>query len=305
MTLAETAAVHATDCPICAAPRRLAVPFDRRPDMEAFRREIGDSAPYAWFLCERCGNAAPNRQPDRRVLARYWDTDRDPRAGEDTDAAWAERRRIAEIGAERSFRHFAKLHRGPAPGRFLDVACGLGVTVRHFADRGWTAEGIDTDRTLEPAHRRLGIAARIGQVEDHAWEEPFDLIQVAYAIYFITDPMAFLRRLRGMLSPGGHLGIVLADFLAYTQASGPSYAHTWLPTQESLEQALALAGFRVFETASISGSIFMAATPGAAAPPAPPVRAILWRHRTRAWRWRMLGAPRQALARVVRRHLRR
>jgi len=271
--------------------------------MEAFRSAHGETAPYGWFLCESCGNAAPNRQPDRAVLAAYWDTDRASRPDADDEALWAHRRRIARIGAERSFELFAGLHRGPRPGRFLDVGCGLGATLRHFADRGWIAKGVDTDRTLAQEHRRLGVDALIGQVEDLNWDEPFDLIQVAYAIYFITDPMAFLRRLKAMLAPDGHAAIVLADFLSATQASGPSYAHTWLPTFESLEQALALAGLRVVERRRIRDSWFVAATPGEASPPPPPVAAILRRHRTRALRWTLLGAPRAALARAAKRAL--
>lgn len=275
------------------------MPHDRRADLEAFRLKLGDTSSYGWFLCERCGNAAPNRQPDRAVLAAYWDTDRDARPGEDSDAAWAHRRRIAEIGAERSFAQFGGL--GVGTGSFLDVACGLGATVRLFADRGWTAEGIDTDRTLAPSHRRLGVKAAIGQVEDFDWAGRFDLIQVAYAIYFITDPMVFLGRIKGMLAPGGHLAIVMADFLASTQSSGPSYAHTFVPTIESLEQALAIAGFRVVHKRRIRDSWFVAALPGPAAPPPPPIRAILWRHRTRALRWRLIGAPRQVLAGIAKR----
>jgi SAM-dependent methyltransferase len=292
-------------CIICDSGDLQPVPFEADAVLSARRDAQGD-APYGWFLCQHCGNAMPSRQPALRILQEIWDASRaaNPDATEDA-ALWEQRRRMAEVGAKRSWEAFAGLHKGPQPGRFLDIACGAGFTVRYFADRGWDAEGLDADSTMAAVHERLGIASRIGQVEDIDWEHPFDVIQVAYALYFITDPLSFLRRLSGLLAPEGHLAIVLADLLAYTQAAGPSYAHTWLPTVESLEQALALAGFRVIAKQRIRDSWFVTAVAGEAKSVPPPIRSILWRHRTRALRWRLIGAPRQALAGLAKRILRR
>ena len=93
------------------------------------------------------------REPQRRRLA----TDA-------KDTAWSYRRAISRAGASRSFRLFAPLAANH-PGRFLDIACGLGETVRIFADNGWDAEGVDADPSTARFHRELGIRVRIGQFE--------------------------------------------------------------------------------------------------------------------------------------------
>jgi hypothetical protein len=128
-------------------------------------------------------------------------------------------------------------------------------------------------------------------------------VQVAYAIYFVQDPRSFLAGLRRFIAPGGHLAIVMADLLAFTQPTAATDAHSFVPTPESLEHLLALAGYRVRLKRRIKDSWFIAAEPGETAPPAVDAGAILRRHRTRALRWRLLGYPyavaRQLAARVL------
>ena len=185
------------------------------------------------------------------------------------DANWSYRRAISRAGATRSFRLFAPLCAN-RPGRFLDVACGLGETVRIFADNGWDAEGIDADPSTARFHRDAGIRARIGQFEQIEAASGYDLIHIAHAIYFITDPMGFIRGVRARLAPGGLFCIVLADFMASADASLPSYTHTFFPTGASMRYALGLAGFEVVLSRKMSGSIFIAARP-ASSPRLPPV----------------------------------
>jgi SAM-dependent methyltransferase len=309
VAVSSTNTPHINPCPICGSARQRRLPFDRIAQVERIREKLGDTAPYEWLLCESCGNAAPNRQPDLAVLEAYWDTNKVASAGEDDAANWAYRQRIADIGAARSFAMFAGLH-GHQPGRFLDVACGLGVTVKHFQDRGWEACGVDTDATLKVWFERQGIKGEIGSIENVSFDAPFDLIQVAYSVYFITEPMAFLRRLHTLVKPNGHVAIVLADLLAYTQPGGPSYLHSWLPTIEGLEQALTRAGFRVVLKQKVKDTWFVAAKPvKASAEKAemsqPPVNAILWRHRTRALKFATLGRSRKWLAALAKKLLNR
>ena len=110
-------------------------------------------------------------------------------------------------------------HTGFAPltkaaGSFLDIGCGLGEAVRTFASHGWDAEGIDADQSTAPVHREIGIRARIGQLEDFEVDKTYDMIHCAHAIYFITDPMRFLRMVRERLAPAGIFCVVIADFLS-------------------------------------------------------------------------------------------
>jgi SAM-dependent methyltransferase len=281
-------------CIVCGGAHFAPVPHHEIPGIAALRRDRG-LKPVGWRLCLTCGNAAPQEPPDLAILDAYWQTNR--AAHPDSDAQWAYREEIARIGAERSWSMFSGLN-GGRPGRFLDVGCGLGVTVKRFKDGGWAATGIDPDATLRPWFEKLGVEGVTGQIENHGFAEPFDLIQVAYAIYFIQDPRAFLAGLRRHLAFGGHLVIVMADLLAYTQPTAATDAHTFVPTADSLEYALALAGYRVVKREKIKDSWFIAATPGETAPPKVDTQAILQLHRTRGWRWRLIGYPR-ALARQL------
>lgn len=288
-------------CPICREDGFWRIPFVRDPDVERWRAEAGDTAPYEWRLCRRCGNGYPTHQPDMAVLRRFWAADRaDDRLAEaEKERVWNYRRSISHAGAARSFRLFASLPQRH-PGRFLDIACGLGATVKIFADNGWDAEGIDADVHTAPLHRELDIRARIAQVEDIDAGSGYDIIHIAHAIYFITRPMDFIRNVRDRLAPGGVFCVVLADFMANEDPALPAYAHTFFPTGASMRYALALGGFELLVSKRQSGSIFMAARP-ASNPPLPRVSpaAIRLLYQTKTWRHAAIGRPYLALRRAA------
>ncbi len=286
-------------CPICAHETHWPVAFNREAAVDGWRREAGDVAPYDWRLCKTCGNAYPSKQPDLRVLARMWAVNRTADDA-NTDAATVTHRRfISRAGAERSYRLFAPLA-GTRAGRFLDIACGLGETVNIFATNGWDAEGIDADPSTEAFHRELGIRTRIGQLEDVEIGSNYDVIHIAHAIYFITDPMKFLRTVRERLAPGGLFCLVLADFMSSLDPALPSYAHSFFPTASPMRYALALAGFETVFSRREKGSIFLAARP-AAAVDTPSVWPFgIWLlHRTKTLRYVLLGRPATAIVRAI------
>jgi SAM-dependent methyltransferase len=261
------------------------------------RVQTGDVEPYDWRLCRRCGNGYPSHQPRLEALRRLWAANRSdadlPR--DRSNSAWAYRRHISRAGAARSFRMFAPLVHKPGR-RFIDIGCGLGETVRVFAAHGWDAQGIDADISTAPHHAQLGVRVRIEQLEHAELGGDYDLIHIAHAIYFVTEPMEFLHNARQSLAPGGLFCIVLADFLASADPALPGYIHTFFPTGSSMRYALALAGFEVIFSKSRSGSIFMAART-ATKPTLPRVwpRGILALYRTKPVRYRFIGRPYLAL----------
>jgi SAM-dependent methyltransferase len=293
-------------CPICLHGSAWPVSYRHDDRLDAWRAEIGDRGPHDWFLCQRCANLFPSRQPDLRVLRRVWETARiEQEAQSVSDAVRNKIKTIGRTGAERSFRFFAPLAGAP-PGPFLDIACGIGETVRLFADRGWDAEGIDADPTTEAYHRELGIRTRIGQFEQLDFERDYAVIHIAHAIYFITEPMEFLGAVRARLQPQGLFCVVLADFMATDDPALPSYGHTFFPTAASMRYALALAGFETVFTRHLSGSIFIAARPSASASVPPVHPAITWAGwRTKRLRYKLLGRPYLALRGAAKALLRR
>jgi SAM-dependent methyltransferase len=293
-------------CPICGYGASWPMPYRRDTSFDAWRVKAGDTAPYDWRLCRRCGNAYPSFQPGIEVLRHIWEENRvipssDMRTPEEV---WAARHAAARKCAERSFALFAA-RSARSPGRFLDIGCGPGDTVRHFADHGWDAEGIDADPNMAPVHRRLGIRSQIGQFETMQTAGGYDIIHIAHAIYFITEPMRFLGAVRERLAPGGVFGIVLADFMATFDPGLPSYPHSFFPTAASMRYALALAGFETVSSRVWAGSVYLAARP--AQVPLPTVHLALIRlgYFTKPARYALLGRPYLALRRAAKSVLRR
>ena len=281
------------NCPICG--ENWAWPLAHRHDAkaEALRRQVGDAEDYSWRLCRRCANAYPSRPPRSDVLDGIWRSSRNIEkfgVAVDAGAVWAERVRASRLWASRSYSMLAPSRVG-SPGRFLDIACGLGDTVKLFQDHGWKAFGIDVDASTKSFHERLGIETSIGRIEDIGMDGKFDIIHIAHAIYFVSDVMSFLRNIRAHLAPGGIFAVWISDFLAATDPAYPSYVHTFYPTKSSMRYALALADFIPSPPRSRSGSILITARPGRTLLPRVQPGLIRTAYQSKPLRYRLFGRP--------------
>jgi len=279
------------NCPICEASESWPIAGTLEPDVAGWRAEAGATRPYSWHLCKQCGNGYPSEPPLPEVLNRYWQIDRRVEGSEENvKTVWQRRVAMSQAGADRSYKVFAPLYNG-APGRFLDIACGLGETVRKFRDCGWDAEGTELDASTKRFHDEQGLRIRIGRFEDESLTSRYQMIQIAHAIYFITEPMTFLRRVRAHLADDGLFGVVISDFLAAHAKGGPNYAHTFYPCGESMRYALALAGLKPVLTRTMGGDIYIAAQPAAVPPPRISIEWIHWQYRTKKLRFATMGRP--------------
>lgn len=291
-------------CPICGGRESWPLRYDKSVQDSIGLREDRIPRDYQWRLCKQCSNAYPTAQPDVAALAEIWEANRDL---QDVDAVSAKRMQayrinVSRIGAERSFKLYGGLLGGKT-GRFLDVACGLGETVRRFAEAGWEAWGIDADPSTKKMHQELGIRTRIGQIESELYDEKFDLIQVSHAIYFITNPMVFFRSVKELLAEGGYFCVNIADFMASNDPTTPNFAHSFFPTASSLRYALALAGFETILCRKWSGTIYIVAKPGSSKPPRVWPILVLLSHRTKTLRYTLLGRPWLMCKQVIKRLL--
>lgn len=180
-------------CPICGEVANWPIAHRSDARIAKWRSELGDSKADDWRLCRRCGNAFPTEQPELEVLQRVWQAHRAAVSTNADDEAKTSRylRHVSRVWAEHSYRLLSPLT--PRVGRFLDIACGLGLTVRIFADHGWDAEEIDANPNMGPLHQQLGIRSRIGQFEGLELRGSYDLIHIAHAIYFMTNPIDSYR----------------------------------------------------------------------------------------------------------------
>ncbi len=284
------------NCPICDGVHYWPIRSTLDPTVERWRREAGDDAGYEWLLCRRCANAYPSHQPDLRVLQKIWLQHKSTPGltSAELKDQWEVRRAAGRTIAGRSLKIFAPL--AESTGRFLDIACGFGETVKAFADKGWDAEGIDADSSIADLHREMEIHVRYGQIEQMNLGAEYRIIHIAHAVYFITEPMRFLAEIRKRLSANGLFCVVLSDFFAHHDPSLPSYGHTFFPSAASMRYALAMAGFETIVCKKLSGSIYIAARPALAVkPPSVSPAWTLFLLRTKPWRYALIGRPYLAL----------
>jgi SAM-dependent methyltransferase len=146
----------------------------------------------------------------------------------------------------------------------------------------------------------MGIHVRHGQIEEMDLGFGFDIIHIAHAIYFITNPMQFVGEIRKRLARDGLFCIVLSDFFAHHDPSLPSYAHTFFPTVASMRYALALAGLETVIYKQLSGSIYIAARPASVI--TMPFVSPVWTRlllRTKPLRYALIGRPYLTLRRTA------
>ena len=291
-------------CPICNFAKSWPLRWASDPVVRKWRADHGDARDYGWHLCRKCGNGYPSFQPSADLLSFFWNRDRQDAIATDLpkDDVWNVRRAAARRNAGRAYNLFTPLH-AAAPGRFLDVACGLGETVKYFSDRGWNAKGIDVDPALKRFHDEIGIHSEIAHIETAKIDGKYDIIHISHAIYFITNPSDFLKRLGASLQPDGLLCIVLANFLASEDSGLPGFAHSFLPAAGPMRYALALAGYRTVLCRKKGGSIYIAARAADVRVPQGYPHLIRQGFQTKALRYALIGRPKLLLYRIAKRLL--
>jgi len=278
----------AATCPVCSDHAYWPIPFVDEKSGGTLKRSSG----YCWCLCRQCGTAYPFPAPLLSELQAYWDRNRiDENAAPVTEEVWQWRLQASKVWAQRTY-EFVLPHVRSKTRRFLDVACGLGATVALFDDKGWEAEGIDADPNAREFHQRLGIRATIGQIENVDTANRYDLVGIAHAIYFITDPRDFVCRVRDMLEQDGLFIVVLSDLLSTLSSGSPHYVHTWYPTANSLTYLLKQEGFGIVETKTTRGSILLLARKQAGSIGCPQGFPLLayFNFVSHRWRYRLIGS---------------
>ena len=282
-----TSSESAATCPVCSDHASWPISFVDEKSGETLKRSSG----YCWCLCRQCGTAYPFPAPLLSELQAYWDRNRiDENAAPVTEEVWQWRLQASKVWAQRTY-EFVLPHVRSNTRRFLDVACGLGATVALFGDKGWEAEGIDADPNAREFHQRLGIRATIGQIENVDTANRYDLVGIAHAIYFITDPRDFVCRVRDMLEQDGLFIVVLSDLLSTLCSGSPHYVHTWYPTANSLTYLLKQEGFGIVETKTTRGSILLLARKLAVSIGCPQgyPRLAYFNFVSHRWRYRLIG----------------
>ncbi|MGE0431798.1 MAG: class I SAM-dependent methyltransferase [Planctomycetota bacterium] len=143
-----------------------------------------------------------------------------------------------------------------AGARVLDVGSALGVLVATLRARGVEAVGLEPDAAYcDYSRRAWGLTIDNVFIRDFETAQRFDLVTVFHVLEHMPDFMATLRRVRGLLAPGGKLYVEVPDILATNASPRGRYhsAHVVGFSVATMTAALERAGFRVLECRKIRG----------------------------------------------------
>ncbi len=132
-----------------------------------------------------------------------------------TEAAYAEGEDPSYVqqAAERIANADRLLRLVPTGGRLLDVGCACGFLLVAARERGFAVQGIEPSAWATAyARREFGLDVWHGYLEAAPLEpDSFDVVVLADAIEHLPDPRAALRKLHGLLKPGGRLLLLTPD----------------------------------------------------------------------------------------------
>lgn len=140
----------------------------------------------------------------------------------------------------------------PQRGRLLDVGCGNGSFLARAVEMGWKVNGLDPDPAAVAVCARQNLHVVQGTLRDApaGWAGQFDVVTMSHSIEHVTDPGLELKRVFGLLRPGGMLWLACPnpDSLGsrvYARAwreLHPPY-HLVIPSARQLSRLLLDAGF--------------------------------------------------------------
>lgn len=118
------------------------------------------------------------------------------------------RERPARIATFR--RSLALVERSARRGRLLDVGCYTGFFLELARERGWEASGLEPSGWAVERAREKSLDVRRGFLHEEPAAESFDAVTLWDVIEHLPDPREAVRRVRGLLRPGG--GLFLSTF---------------------------------------------------------------------------------------------
>ena len=149
------------------------------------------------------------------------------------------------------------------PGKSLDVGCATGLLVKKLHDRGFDAQGYESNAlSAEWGQREYGVPIRTGIFQPSSEPaEAYDLITLCDVLEHTLNPLQYLTEVRRIVRPSGHVMITFphiwcAESLYYFYLSKflrrkwiwhtcNVPGHTWEFTPSTARAVFEGAGFRL------------------------------------------------------------
>ncbi len=155
--------------------------------------------------CIACGFAHLDPKPETQTLQNFYEETFYDKANPDylakTEREITYWNRVVFAHKEKNLRTFLG-----APGRILDIGCCGGFLLRFFADHEWHVLGLEPNRSAyEWACKRSRVPA-IQDFFERVGEEElgyFDAVHLAFVMEHVSDPRAFIAKIRRVLNPSG------------------------------------------------------------------------------------------------------
>lgn len=136
--------------------------------------------------------------------------------------------------------------------RLLEVGCAAGHAVGYFSARGWQALGIDVAREMVEAGRAQGYNLQCADFLSYDFSgQQFDLITHWATLEHLPDAEKFLRRMAGLLAPGGKIYLSTCNTGYFARRYGSSWRYLNVPehvfyfNKKSLTQLAAKCGLKI------------------------------------------------------------
>lgn len=217
-------------------------------EVEIISRQDRQGQTLITGMCLKCGLVAHHPMPDEAGIADYYRQQyRQDYHGEATPSArrvmraWNNGQRIAD----------QLISSLPASARLFEVGAGIGCTVKSFAERGLTAQGIEPNENFNQYTTQILQAdVKNCNLFDFPAKGDQDVVLLVHVIEHFTSPVRALTTMRDLLTDDGLLYIECPNLTApfSTFARLFHFAHTFNFSPNTLSLIAARCGFELVKT---------------------------------------------------------
>ena len=165
-------------------------------------------------VCPSCGGGTTLPPASPEELAAFYPAAYGPHSRAGANGALARATMAARLRT-RLFRRLAGRAAGGrgAPPALLDVGAGSGDLGELLRGRGWSVVCLEPSGAACELALERGLDARRGTLDSvELPEASFDAVVFHHSLEHVPDPVADLRRARGLLRPGGAVAIAVPNF---------------------------------------------------------------------------------------------